>query len=180
MDKIKVLIAEDERTTRAIYDKGLFNEIFDKKMVISGKDALLAYKEWRPDIVVLDIYIPEMTGYQVLKEIRTDLKDLETTIVMATSMRGTEDVLSCLRLGIEGYIVKPFKRTEIALKLLSYYAKKEPERAQLTTALYHEIERHSLAKLPVENNEPEGMTSGEPEHEAGDGQTEKPPDQQPA
>ncbi|MCX5856050.1 MAG: response regulator, partial [Deltaproteobacteria bacterium] len=106
-DKIKILIVEDDLTTRLLYDKGLFNQIFDKKMVVSGKEAILVYNEWHPDIIMLDIYLLEMTGYQVLKTIRTNIKDDETTIVMATSLSDKEDVLSCMKLGIEGYITKP-------------------------------------------------------------------------
>ena len=69
-DRIKIFVVEDDHTTQLLYDKGLFNQIFDKKMVVSGKEALLVYAEWHPDIIVLDIYVPEITGYQVLKAIR--------------------------------------------------------------------------------------------------------------
>jgi len=145
--KIKILVVEDERTYRALYDKGLFSELFEKKMVASGKEALLVYNEWHPDIIVLDIYLLEMTGYQVLKEIRTAFKDKATTIVMATSLSGNEDVLSCMKLGIEGYIVKPFPRLEIGPKILSYYAKKEPERAQKAEHLCREMVKQFPIKL---------------------------------
>jgi len=142
-DKIKILIVEDDHTTGMIYDRGLFNQIFDKKITISGKDALHVYGEWHPDIIILDIYLPEMTGYQVLKAIRTTVEDKKTTIVMATSVSGNEDVLSCMKLGVEGYIIKPFSLKEIGIKILSYYAKKEPERARKADALCREILKQS-------------------------------------
>jgi len=142
-DKIKILIVEDDLTTRLLYDKGLFNQIFDKKMVVSGREAILVYDEWHPDIIVLDIYLPEMTGYQVLKEIRKTIEDKKTTIVMATSVSGNEDVLSCMKLGVEGYIIKPFQCMEIGAKILSYYKKKEPERARKAAALFREIVKQS-------------------------------------
>lgn len=146
-DKIKILVVEDDHTTQLLYDKGLFNQIFDKKMVVSGKEAILVYDEWHPDIIVLDIYLPEMTGYQVLKTIRTTIKDKKTTIVMATSLSGSEDILSCMTLGVEGYIIKPFQCMEIGAKILSYYAKKEPERAQKAEALCREIAKKSQVEL---------------------------------
>ena len=142
-DKIKILIVEDDHSTQSLYDKGIFDQIFDKKMVVSGKDAIFVYDEWRPDIIVLDIYLPEMTGFQVLKEIRTTFKDRKTTIVMATALSGSEDVRSCINLGIEGYIIKPFPFREIGAKILGYYAKKEPERARKADALYREILKQS-------------------------------------
>jgi len=151
-DKIKILIVEDDPTTRLLYDKGLFNQIFDKKMVVSGKEALLVYDEWPPDIIVLDIYLPEMTGYQVLKEIRTTIEDKKTTIVMATSLSGSEDVLSCMKLGVEGYIIKPFQCMEIGAKILGYYTKKEPERARKAAALCREIAIQSQVKLLLDKD----------------------------
>lgn len=144
-DKIKILIAEDDPVINLLYDKGLFSEIFDKKLVVSGEKALLAYNEWHPDIVVLDIFLPEMTGYQVLKTIRNTIADKQTTIVMATSQSGNEDVLSCMKLGIEGYIVKPFNVLEFGGKILSYYAKKEPARGQIAVTLHREITKKLLA-----------------------------------
>ena len=142
-DKIKVLVVEDDTSTQLLYDKGLFNQVFEKRMVASGKEALLVYNDWHPDIIVLDIHLPEMTGDQVLKAIRETINDKKTTIVMATSKSGSEDVMSSVKLGIEGYIIKPFSLQEIGIKILSYYAKKEPERARMADAQCHEISQQS-------------------------------------
>jgi DNA-binding response OmpR family regulator len=146
MVKIKILVVEDDQHTLQLYDRGLFNQIFDKKMVTSGKEALVVYDEWHPDIILLDIYLPEMTGYQVLKVIRNNIEDSKTTIVMATALSGTEDVMSCLKLGVEGYIVKPFPFRELAAKVLGYYAKKEPERAQKALSLCTELAKKSQVR----------------------------------
>lgn len=154
IEKLKVLVVEDDHTARSLYDKGLFNEIFDKKMVISGKEAILVYDRWHPDIILLDIYLPEMTGYQVLKEIRTTFEDRKTTIVMATSLSGTEDILSCTKLGIEGYIIKPFPVLEIGAKILEYYAKREPERAKKANSLCQVLLKQSKVRWLLEKDKP--------------------------
>ena len=178
-DKIRILIVEDDLTTQLLYDKGLFNPIFDKKMAVSGKEALLVYDEWHPDIIVLDIYLPEMTGYQALKTIRTTFGDKKTTIVMATSLSGSEDVLSCMKLGVEGYIIKPFQCMEIGAKILSYYAKKEPERARKAAALFREIAKQSQVKLFLDKDKSKtkkdtaGVRDGASETETGEAGGEK-------
>jgi DNA-binding response OmpR family regulator len=178
-DKIKILIVEDDHHTQQLYDKGLFNQIFDKRMVASGKEAILVYDEWHPDIILLDIYLPEMTGYQVLKVIRTDIEDNKTTIVMATALSGTEDVMSCLKLGVEGYIIKPFPFREIAIKILGYYAKKEPERAQKVVALCREIAKKSQVRWLLDKEKPkakedtEGVSEGAPDGETAEGGEEE-------
>ncbi|MEI6608321.1 MAG: response regulator [Deltaproteobacteria bacterium] len=146
-NKIKVLVVEDDTSTQLLYDKGLFNQVFDKKLVASGEEALLVHNEWHPDIIILDIQLPEMNGDQVLKEIRTNIEDKKTTIVMATSMAGREDVMSCVKYGIEGYIVKPFSVQEIALKILGYYAKKEQDCALKADARCRDILQQSQTRL---------------------------------
>ena len=171
-ERIKVLIVEDDPTTKLLYDKGLFSEIFDKKMVVSGKEALIAYEEWHPDIIVLDIFLPEMTGYQVLKTIRNTIADKQTAIVMATSLSGNEDVLSCMKLGIEGYIIKPFQVLEIGGKILTYYAKKEPARGRSAEALYREITKKLRMNLLLDRDRARtAATAEKPPDEAADAAT---------
>ena len=157
--KIKILIVEDDYTTQLMYEKGLFNNIFDKKMAATGKEALVVYNEWRPDIVILDIQLPEMNGDEVLKVIRQTLGDKKTTIVMATSKSNRNDVQSCIDLGIEGYVVKPFPLREIGSKILSYYTKKEPQRATMAEALNQETLNQSPMRLIVDDKTE--TTSGE-------------------
>ena len=118
--KLKILIAEDDKTARMYYDESLSDKDFDKKFMTSGKEALAAYRKWKPDIIVLDIMLEEMTGYTVLKEIRLG-GDKSTTIIMATSLAGKSDILDCFHLGIQGYIVKPFDLRTLRDKILQYH-----------------------------------------------------------
>jgi DNA-binding response OmpR family regulator len=150
--KIKILIVEDDNTTQLLYEKGLFNQVFDKKMAASGKEGLLIYNEWHPDIIILDIKMPELSGDQVLKEIRQTIGDQKTTIVMATSKSDRNDVQSCIDLGIEGYVVKPFSLREIGSKILSSYAKKEPERARKANVLHQETLNQSPMRLLLDKD----------------------------
>jgi len=116
-----LLIVEDDKSVQALYDAGLSNEEFEKRFAGNGEDALNAYYAWKPDIILLDIMLPERSGYTVLKEIRISAHDKSTTIIMATSMSRKNDVLDCMKLGIQGYIVKPFKFKEIAGKVWEYH-----------------------------------------------------------
>jgi DNA-binding response OmpR family regulator len=115
------LIAEDDAMIVTLYEEGLGDEMFDKRFAVSGKAALEIYSEWHPDIIILDIMMPIMTGYSVLKTIRTELKDDETTIIMSTSLSNSRDIQDCLQLGIQGYIVKPFSLKEIGNRVISSF-----------------------------------------------------------
>ncbi|MHB8773219.1 MAG: response regulator transcription factor [Syntrophales bacterium] len=151
-ERIKILIVEDDQATKLLYNRGLFEQVFDRKVTPSGREALRLYAEWHPDIIVLDIFLPEITGYQVLKEIRTILDDRKTVIVMATSLSGRDDVLSCIKLGADGYITKPFSCGEIGTKILSYYAKREPDRAKKAAALCAVIAKQSRLQSLLEKD----------------------------
>jgi CheY-like chemotaxis protein/HPt (histidine-containing phosphotransfer) domain-containing protein len=121
--RIKILIAEDDRSIKDIYEIVLSEEIFEKKFVDDGEIVLTAYNSWQPDILILDIMLPGKTGYVILKEIREEMEDRLTTIIMATSLSEQSDVLDCLKLGIQGYIVKPFNKIELSRKILECHRK---------------------------------------------------------
>ena len=121
MPKLKLLIAEDDKVTRRIYQKGLPETIFETRMVADGSETLKTYKEWNPDVILLDIMMPVLNGFQVLQKIRTNFKDKATTIIMATSMSEKSSIVECVKLGIQGYVIKPFPREEIASTIVKYH-----------------------------------------------------------
>lgn len=129
--KLKILIAEDDKDLMALYDKAFPDLVFDKRLVSNGEKALEAYKTWHPDILVLDIIMPVMTGYSALKEIRETLKNGNATIVISTSIDDIDEVKRCERLGIQGYIVKPFDYKKVAYEILKFFKKIDPERADM-------------------------------------------------
>jgi two-component system sensor histidine kinase ChiS len=127
MEKIKILIAEDEKSTQKLYEKAFANENCELAMANDGDEAIKLYKSRNPDIVVLDIRMPVKTGYTALKEIREWLLDKKTTIIMATAVSDEKDVRDCLKCGIQGYIVKPFDSKTLAQKILEYHNSNKPE-----------------------------------------------------
>ena len=108
MEKLKVLVVEDVKSVQKIWDKILLDEVFEKSFAGDGKEGLEMYQSSRPDIILLDIQMPEMTGYSVLKEIRKSMGDMSTAIVMQTTVSQKDDIMECVKLGIQGYIIKPF------------------------------------------------------------------------
>lgn len=121
MNRLKILIVEDDEKLHPVYDAGLPDETFEKRFASDGMDALQSYHSWKPDVIVLDILLPKMTGYSLLKEIRTTLNDTSTAIIMSTSLAEKTDVMDCIALGIQGYIIKPFKVKEIGNSVMQYY-----------------------------------------------------------
>ncbi len=125
MDKLKIVIAEDDGVTQMFYDEGLSDDTFDKRIVENGQEAVSEYESWNPDIVVLDMMMPIKNGKEALSEIRNVEKDCNrrTMVVMATAITTKEDIHECAKIGIEGYISKPFEVSEISDLILKCYEK---------------------------------------------------------
>ena len=119
--KLKILIAEDEKVTQAIYKKGLSENLFTMRLAENGQRALEEYKEWNPDILLLDYSMPLLNGYQVLRTIRETEGDKKVSIIMVTADSDKANIIACAKLGIHGYIVKPFKANELSAKIIQLY-----------------------------------------------------------
>ncbi len=139
MHKLKILVAEDDRTLRRIYDHFLKSEIFEKRFAVNGEEALKIYSEWDPDIIVLDIMMPLLSGYSVLKVIREVKNDLLRCIVISSSLSSKLDILDCVDLGIQGYLVKPLNWKEVCSSLLAFYLKANPEKEDLIAEFKHTL-----------------------------------------
>jgi len=136
MDKIKILIAEDDKRMQMVYEKGLPTSIFEKSIVNNGEEALQTYESLNPDIIILDILMPLMNGYETLRIIREEFEDISTVIIMATSIADKKDIMACIRHGIQGYILKPLAWNEIAKKVLQCYRKVNPERVRTAEEIW--------------------------------------------
>ncbi len=121
MAKLKILIAEDDKTTQAIYRHGFSEKLFDKQIASDGAEALDVYNKWNPDVILLDFKMPIYNGYQVLKEIREKNKDKDTTIIMVTGVSDKTEIIACAQKGIQGYIIKPFMLGELEPKVCQIY-----------------------------------------------------------
>lgn len=116
MDNKKILIVDDSRTMCGILKDILCDAGFkDVLEAQSGEEALALYKEEHPDLVLLDIIMPELNGMDVLKEIGTDAK------VIILSAVGQESVIAQAKeLGALDYIIKPVEKEEVLKKILPH------------------------------------------------------------
>ncbi len=137
--KIKILIVEDSPNINLMYDRGLPGAVFEKRFATNGQDGLSLFKEWGPEIMILDVMLPLLSGYTLLKIIRRQIKDDATAVIISTSLSGKDDVAALVQLGIQGYIVKPFVMKKIGGQILQYFAGINPARAQNALFVYNGV-----------------------------------------
>ncbi len=153
MKKLKVLIIEDSLVFQEFMKEVLIDDIFEKRFSKDGKDGLKVYKIWKPDIILLDMVLPVMSGYSVLQKIRQSFKDDSTTVIIQTTLSDKDDIMECVKLGIQGYIIKPPDPDETPVKILKYYEKVDPERAMVALAELERLKRVQHLSQPISPNE---------------------------
>jgi DNA-binding NtrC family response regulator len=110
-EKRRVLIVDDDRDIVTIVSTILGGRGWDIKAAYNGREALEAVTLSKPDIILLDIMMPEMNGIEVLKRIKKI--DTDARIIMITAFGDVESYLDSMELGAYEYINKPFETDEL-------------------------------------------------------------------
>ncbi len=116
-----VLVVDDSRALREMMSRILSRlGLIHIRTANCGIAALESLRSQRPEIVFLDWIMPEMTGLEVLKEIRKEPRLKNLPVVMVTSYSNKEMIVEALKAGANGYIVKPFKIETVEQKLKQF------------------------------------------------------------
>lgn len=110
----KVLVVEDEKSISDIVKFNLEKEGYNVELAYDGEEAIRKVYEVLPDIILLDIMLPKKDGFQVLKEIR---KNLKIPVLMLTAKDDEVDKVLGLELGADDYIIKPFSLRELMARI---------------------------------------------------------------
>ncbi|HEX6589676.1 MAG TPA: response regulator transcription factor [Longimicrobiales bacterium] len=113
----RVLVVEDERDIAALVAYHLAREGYRVSTAASGDEAIAAARSDRPDIVILDLMLPGLSGFDVLQELRRSpgLEDLP--VIFLTARRDEADRIRGLELGADDYVTKPFSPHELVLRV---------------------------------------------------------------
>ncbi len=113
----RVLVVEDEAEIAALVAYQLTREGYRVETVANGTAALDALRRERPDLVVLDRMLPEVSGDEVLQVIRSDPATLTIPVLVLTARREQQDRIAGLELGADDYLTKPFSPRELVLRV---------------------------------------------------------------
>lgn len=113
----KILIVDDEQVNVKMVAYILKANGYDVATAFNGKDGLSTAKKENPDLILLDIMMPGMDGYEVLARIRQDAKFTNTPVCMLTAKEKMDDVERAMTLGAKYYIMKPFTSESLLAKV---------------------------------------------------------------
>ena len=111
--KKRILIVDDEEDIVSLIRMSLNLANFDTLEALSGRQALELLKKDKPDLILLDIMMPEMDGYEVCRQIKRNRKLKKVPVVMLTAKGQKNDAEEGLESGADDYIIKPFDPYEL-------------------------------------------------------------------
>src|SRR5215471_6776912 len=111
----RLLLVDDEDNLRSMLEAALRYEGFDVDAVASGRDAFARVAERTPDLIVLDVMMPDLDGFEVCRRLRSD--GVRVPVLFLTARDGTDDKVRGLTLGGDDYLVKPFSLEELVARI---------------------------------------------------------------
>ena len=115
---IKILIAEDDKFLKELYSLTFSNGPYDFSITSNGKEFLEKIKNFLPDIIIIDLIMPVMDGFDLIKSLKTNPEYKEIPIIVASSLGQSDDINKAIKLGASDYLVKSdIKATDITEKI---------------------------------------------------------------
>lgn len=135
--KQKILIVDDDNNIAELISLYLTKECFDSKIVNDGEAALREFETFRPNLILLDLMLPGMDGYQVCRELR---QKSNVPIIMLSAKGEIFDKVLGLELGADDYMIKPFDSKELVARVKAVLRRFEPAKPTIsqTTGKYVE------------------------------------------
>jgi len=135
---VKVLLVDDEKRMLDLLALYLRPHNYSCRKAISAKEALSFLKDEIFDIILIDIMMPEMNGWELCQEIR---KNSDIPIIMVTAREQKEDIIKGLKLGADDYVTKPFDENELLARMEALLRRTEPlKRIEVNGLLWNEDE----------------------------------------
>jgi two-component system phosphate regulon response regulator PhoB len=123
-----VLIVDDERDLAELIDFNLRTARFTTRIATSGTEALSAAREQSPDLVLLDLNLPDMPGTEVCRQLRASVQTRDVLVVMLTARTEESDRVRGFEVGADDYVTKPFSVRELVLRLKAILRRVGPSR----------------------------------------------------
>ena len=151
MDAANVLVIENDEIVARTIERSLRGDDFQVRVAYSGMAGLELARQDPPDLVILDIIMPGMDGYEVCNIMRKDPQLAEVPILFLTAKIKEEDIITGLKAGADDYITKPFNVDELVLRIRAIL-RRTAEAQELLTDLTPESDESTPIDVSAEAN----------------------------
>jgi CheY-like chemotaxis protein len=115
----KILIADDNQQNCELLDAYLAHEDYETAMAYDGRQTLERVASWEPDLILLDIMMPKLSGYEVCKQLKSDERTRAIPILMVTALNEKNDIEKAVQAGCDDFLTKPVNQLELKTRVKS-------------------------------------------------------------
>jgi DNA-binding response OmpR family regulator len=115
----RVLIADDNPQGVELLEAYLSSSNYEIATASDGEETLRKVKQWHPDLILLDIMMPKISGFEVCKRLRSDAATREIAVLMITALDQPSDIERAVEAGTDDFLTKPINKTELLLRVRS-------------------------------------------------------------
>jgi len=144
-----ILIIDDEEANRALLARRLMRQGYSVLVAATGEAGLAIAARESVDVILLDVWLPGINGYEILARLKSDAASRETPVLVITAVDRAESVARCLALGADDYLPKPFDPVVLGVRVRSCLAKKRAR--DLDLAYLRGVARVTAAAVAVES-----------------------------
>ena|SRR5579859_4987258 len=116
-DRFKVLIIDDSPVARKLVELPLLEKGYSLIMATNGKSGVELFEKHKPDVVITDWMLPDLSGREVCQHVRSSSQDSYAYTIVLTARTGKENLVEALALGADDYLTKPFHRGELLARV---------------------------------------------------------------
>ena len=138
----RILIVDDDARNADLLEAHLDGSGYDTRVVNSGEDALAAARDWTPDVILLDVMMPKVSGFDVCQRLRSADATKNVSVLMVTALDEATDVEKAVNAGTDDFITKPINKTELLLRIRAMLeSRKHPADVDRTLAYLGRVQQ---------------------------------------
>ena len=118
----RVLVAEDNPQGAELLEAYFSDLDYEVRTVTDGEETLRAVQEWKPDVILLDVMMPKLSGFEVCKRLKSGPKTHDIAVLMVTALDQPSDIERAVDVGTNDFLTKPINKTELLLRVQALLA----------------------------------------------------------
>lgn len=118
----RILIVDDTRQNAELLEAHLDGHGYETRLAAHGEEALQLVAEWPADVILLDIMMPKLSGFEVCRRLRADSATANVGVLMITALDQPTDIERAVEVGTDDFVTRPINKTELLLRVQSLLA----------------------------------------------------------
>ena len=138
----RVLIADDNAQNAELLEAYLDGTGWDTRLAANGEETLQVAREWMPDVILLDVMMPKLSGFEVCKRLRADPATAKVGVLMVTALDQPTDIERAVEVGTDDFVTRPVNKTELLLRIRALAAAvSEPTPTDRALAYFRRVQQ---------------------------------------